>query len=84
MGRQLFKQSVVNGCYTMIFSTGIAISLFIAGMIEVNLTSIIVSVAIASLVSLAIGCITYDILRSSTQVDKVEKMRNTSETDKGI
>ncbi|WP_353273965.1 ankyrin repeat domain-containing protein [Wolbachia endosymbiont (group A) of Ennomos erosarius] len=67
-----FKKSVIYGGSTAVLGGAIAIALFAAGTIAVELIPIVIAVATVAIATLAVGGITYMMSKPSTKVDEAE------------
>ncbi|MDR2548100.1 MAG: ankyrin repeat domain-containing protein [Rickettsiales bacterium] len=71
--KQAFVRGLAAGCSTAVLGAVVAVALFATGTIVAGLMSIIVAVAIVTAVALAVGGITYGLLKPSTEVDKAKE-----------
>ncbi|XCA33072.1 MAG: hypothetical protein ABS808_04715 [Wolbachia endosymbiont of Polyergus mexicanus] len=56
--------------------TAVAVALFATGTVAVELMSVMIAVAAVTIVALAVGGITYSILKPSTKMDETKKAQN--------
>ncbi|MDR0289114.1 MAG: ankyrin repeat domain-containing protein [Rickettsiales bacterium] len=71
--KQAFVRGLAAGCSIAVLGAVVAVALFVTGTIVAGLMSIIGAVAIVTAVALAVGDITYGLLKPSTEVNKVKK-----------
>lgn len=71
--KQAFVRGLAAGCSTAVLGAVVAVALFATGTIVAGLMSITVAVAIVTAVALAVGGITYGLLKPSTEVDKAKE-----------
>ncbi len=74
--KKAIKNGIIAGCATAALSTAIAVTLFATGTVAVELMSVMIAVAAVTIVALAVGGITYSILKPSTKMDETEKAQN--------
>ncbi len=61
--KKAIKNVIIAGCATAALSTAIAVTLFATGTVAVELMSVMIAAAIVTAVALAVGGITYSILK---------------------
>lgn len=69
-------KGVFAGCVTAALSTAIAVALFATGTVAVELMSVMIAAAIVTAAALAVGGITYSILKPSTKMDETKEAQN--------
>ncbi|WP_353288619.1 ankyrin repeat domain-containing protein [Wolbachia endosymbiont (group A) of Pogonocherus hispidulus] len=70
------KNGIIAGCATAALSTAIAVTLFATGTVAVELMSVMIAAAIITAAALAVGGITYSILKPSTKMDETKEAQN--------
>jgi len=70
------KNGIIAGCATAALSTAIAVTLFATGTVAVELMSVMIAAAIVTAAALAVGGITYSILKPSTKMDETKEAQN--------
>jgi len=71
--KQAFVRGLAAGCSIAVLGAVVAVALFATGTIVAGLMSIIGAVAIVTAVALAVGDITYGLLKPSTEVNKAKE-----------
>lgn len=67
---------VIAGCSTALLGAAIAVTLFATGTVAVELMSMMIAAAIVTAAALAVGGITYSILKPSTKMDETKEAQN--------
>ncbi|WP_253302940.1 ankyrin repeat domain-containing protein [Wolbachia endosymbiont of Psylliodes chrysocephala] len=67
------KNGIIAGCLTALLGTAVAVALFATGTVAVELISIVIAVAAIAAAALAVGGVTYMVLKPSTEMDEVEE-----------
>ncbi|WP_064124964.1 ankyrin repeat domain-containing protein [Wolbachia endosymbiont of Dactylopius coccus] len=70
------EKGIFAGCATAALSTAIAVTLFATGTVAVELMSVMIAAAIITAAALAVGGITYSILKPSTKMDETKEAQN--------
>ncbi|GFQ94358.1 peptide chain release factor 2 [Trichonephila clavata] len=74
--KKAIKNGIIAGCATAALSTAIAVTLFATGTVAVELMSMMIAAAIITTAALAVGGITYSILKPSTKMDETKEAQN--------
>ncbi len=74
--KKAIKNGIIAGCATAALSTAIAVALFATGTVAVELMSVMIAAAIITAAALAVGGITYSILKPSTKMDETKEAQN--------
>ncbi|WP_353286952.1 hypothetical protein [Wolbachia endosymbiont (group A) of Anthophora plumipes] len=74
--KKAIKNGIIAGCAAAALSTAIAVTLFATGTVAVELMSVMIAAAIITAAALAVGGITYSILKPSTKMDETKEAQN--------
>jgi ankyrin repeat protein len=70
------EKGIFAGCSTALLGAAIAVTLFATGTVAVELMSMMIAAAIVTAAALAVGGITYSILKPSTKMDETKEAQN--------
>lgn len=71
--QRVITKGIVTGSSTALLGTAATVALFVTGTVAVELIPIVIAVAAIAAAALAVGGITYMMLKPSTEMDEVEE-----------